>query len=342
MCNNISMTVQLTPEDEARLGRWLDENVQAGVGEPLVVRPLTGGQANLTYQISRGATRLVLRRPPSGAPPDRNRAMRREFTLLGALAETDVPHARARGYCDNPTVLGACFYVMDFVDGWSPASLRRWPAPYDTDPLQRALLAYALVDGAAALARADWKAIGLRDFGRPDSFHERQVDRWLTQFETVRFRDLPGLEQAASWLRGNRPRSWQPGLMHGDYQFHNVMYEHGAPRLAAIVDWELSTIGDPLLDLAWILMSEDWNADIFDLSGMPDHDDLINRYAQASGRDVGDIAYYMVLARFKMAVIMEGVFARSLGDHQSELDVAHFGDIARGLAASAGAMVGRS
>ena len=140
---------------------------------------------------------------------------------------------------------------MGFVDGWSPMSTRRlWPAPFDTDLEARRGLAFQLVEGIALLGNVDWQAKGLADLGRPEGFHERQVDRWTAFLERIKGRELPGFDEAAAWLRAHRPIDYIPGLMHGDYQFANVMFEHGAPaRLAAIVDWEMGTVGDPKLDL---------------------------------------------------------------------------------------------
>jgi hypothetical protein len=213
--------------------------------------------------------------------------MLREYRVLEALRETDVPHTRAVAACDDPSVLGACFYLMEFVDGWSPMSTgRTWPAPFDSDLAARRGLATELVEAIARLSRVDWKARGLDGFGKPDGFHERQVDRWLAHLAAFKIRELPGLEVAADWLRRHKPSTYRPGIIHGDYQFANVMYRHGAPaRMAAIVDWEMATIGDPLLDLGWVLMGwpdpdEDrTSAGYVDYAGMPSRAELMERYA---------------------------------------------------------------
>jgi aminoglycoside phosphotransferase (APT) family kinase protein len=327
--------------DTGRLARFLDEHGLTGDSEPLHLTPLAGGATNQVFRLRRGGDDLVLRMPTSGVP-NAAKSILREARVLGALRGTGVPHAALRATCSDPELLGVPFYVMDHVEGWSPASSDTWPEPFCSDAGLRRELVYELVDGAARLSRVDWVAQGLGDLGRPDGFHERQVDRWLAHLAGFQFRPLPGLDDAAAWLRGHRPRSWQPGIMHGDYQFANVMYAHGTPtRLAAIVDWELSTIGDPLLDLAWVLMSADWNAGKYDLTGMPTDDELIARYRQRSGRSAADIDYYLVLARFKMAIILEGGFARSRHDpahHRAagfgaiSLELAHrAGDMARSL-----------
>ena len=209
---------------------------------------------------------------------------------------------------------------MEFVDGWSPIQEgTTWPEPFGSDLDARRGLAFELVDGIARLARVDWEARGLEGFGKPDGFHERQVDRWLHHLEAVQFRPLPGIDEAAAWLRTHRPRSYRPGIMHGDYQFANVMYRHGAPaRLAAIVDWEMATVGDPLLDLGWVINGwpDDTSAggqgtvSYVDFTGMPSRDELLDAYATASGRPVDEIDYYVILARFKLAIVLEAGYAR--------------------------------
>lgn len=324
--------------NEAALISWLDRNGVPGRNEVLTVTPLSGGMTNLVFRLTRGGHDFVLRMAPGGMSQRAGNTMVREFTVLSALAGTAVPHAHAWALAGETDVLGAPCYLMDFVDGWSPASATQWPPPFDTDAGLRRDLALELVEGAAKLSQVDWEARGLGDFGRPAGFHERQVERWRRQFEDVAFRPLPGLDEAATWLRNNRPASWQPGLMHGDYQFHNVMYAHHAPaRLAAIVDWELCTIGDPLIDLAWILMSRDWNETIFDLSGMPTDAELLAHYERHGGRSTADIDYYLVLARYKMAVILEGGVARSRSDPRHER-AGSYSQLPVNLAAEAGRM----
>jgi aminoglycoside phosphotransferase (APT) family kinase protein len=302
--------------DVRLLDRWLaEQDVHGGDGE-LVVTQISGGSQNQLYELRRGDIRLVLRAAPGHAPPERGRTMLRVYELTRALARTDVPHARAYAACGDPGILGQPFYVMEHVDGWSPMQ-GGWAAPFDTDLGARAGLAVQLVDGIARLARVDWRSLGLDGFGRPDGFHDRQVDRWMSFLARYRFRDLPGLDVAADWLRAHRPRAYEPGIMHGDYQFANVMYGHGAPaRLAAIVDWEMATIGDPLLDLGWALIAwppegDDMTASRYlDYAGMPPRAELLEHYATVSGRPVDDIDYYVILARFKLGIVLEQSVAR--------------------------------
>jgi aminoglycoside phosphotransferase (APT) family kinase protein len=224
-------------------------------------------------------------------------------------------------------VLGRPFYLMGFVDGWSPMDLadRRWPEPFDSDMDTRRQLAYQLAEGIALLSKVDWKAKGLADLGRPDGFHERQVDRWTGFFERIKGREIDGLDTATEWLRSRRPLDFVPGLMHGDYQFANVMYRHGAPaQLAAIVDWEMGTVGDPKLDLAWMVQSWPEHSEspsamsYVDMRGMPSRTEVVDHYAKISGRQVDDLDYYLVLAKWKLAIVLEQGFQRA-GDNEKLL-----------------------
>lgn len=321
------------PVDTVRLVRWMDAGDIGPEGEPVELRALDGGGSNEVFELRRGPLRAVLRRPPRELPEGRNEALAREQRVLLALDGTDVPHPRVLGACDDPSVLGSTFTVMELVDGWSPLDEGGWPAPFDRDPEARRGLAFELVEGIARLAGVDWRARGLDGFGRPEGFHDRQVDRWLAHWEGFRFREIPGLDVAASWLRTHRPRRWSPGILHGDYQFANVMYRHGPPaRLAAVIDWEMATVGDPLLDLGWLLMAwPDPGEDVaellyVDFAGMPSRHELVERYAEVSGRPVDDVDYYVILARFKMAIVLEQGYARHVRGEASNPKVAAFGD----------------
>lgn len=312
--------------DTVRLADWMDNAGLPGKGEPLEVRFLSGGTQNVIYQIRRGEHTCVLRMPPAGAPPGRDQGILREWRIISALDGTEVPHTAAVGVCTDAEVLGRPFYLMGFVDGWSPMDTHaRWPEPFHTDASTRPGLSYQLAEGIALLSKVDWQAKGLGDLGRPDGFHERQVDRWIGFFDRIRNRELPGLGVATDWLRAHRPLDFIPGLMHGDYQFANVMYRHGAPAtMAAIVDWEMGTVGDPKLDLAWMVQS--WPSDTenpqpsemgyVDMRGMPSRDDVVAHYATVSGRQIDDLDYYLVLAKWKLAIVLEQGFARAGDDEK--------------------------
>jgi aminoglycoside phosphotransferase (APT) family kinase protein len=322
--------------DVERLASWMDEAALPGKGEPLEASYVSGGSQNEIYEIRRGDLHAALRIPPPPAPASRDDGILREWRIIEALDGTDVPCTPAIGMCADTSVLGRTFYLMGFVEGWSPMNTDGWPSPFDTDLEARQGPAYQLVEGIALLGNVDWRARGLHDLGRPDGFHERQVDRWTAFLERIRGRDLPGFDVAAAWLREHRPIDFVPGLMHGDYQFANVMFEHGAPaRLAAIVDWEMGTVGDPKLDLGWVVQGwpEDTHAPEIsgqgyaDLYGMPSRDQIVQRYADASGRQVDDLDYYVILARWKLGVVLEQGYQRA-GDDEKLLA---FGPIVLGL-----------
>jgi aminoglycoside phosphotransferase (APT) family kinase protein len=304
--------------DVPRLAAWLGDRIPGG-GEPLTVTRITTGASSELFQLRRGAHVSVLRRPAAGLhnPEAFDRIMLREHQVLSALGTTVVPHPRPLAVCDDPSVLGANFYIMEYIDGFTPKD--PLPAPFDTDVGARRGLGMALVDALADLANVDWKAIGLQGFGKPEGFLERQVSRWYGQLATYRFRDIPGLDPVARWLETNRPEMSPPAIMHGDYQFINVMFHHGAPaRLAAIVDWEQATIGDPLLDLGWLLAG--WTDPgeakarhagyLTAREGLPTRVELAARYAERTGRSLAHLDYYVVLARFKLACVLEGAYAR--------------------------------
>lgn len=331
--------------DPEKLARWMDEKDLPGKGSPVEIRFISGGASNEIFEIKRGDVRMALRRPPRKVPKGRNETMLREYRVLAALKDTDVPHSRVLGVCDDPSLFGACFYVMEFVDGWSCMNIDGWPAPFDEDLEARKGLAYELVDAIAKLGQVDWKAKGLEGFGKPEGFHERQVDRWYAHLDAFQFREIPGLDEAGVWLRAHKPKTYAPGIIHGDYQFANVMYRHGAPaRMAAVVDWEMATVGDPLLDLAWVIMSwpnedEDRsNTGYVDYTGMPSRDELLERYATTSGLPVDEMDYYVILARFKMAVVLEGGYARYVKGGADNPKMAMFGDVVLDMASKAAAL----
>jgi aminoglycoside phosphotransferase (APT) family kinase protein len=327
------------PLDVEKLGAWMDERGLEGAGAPIEYRFVSGGAQNAIYEIRRAGLHAALRIPPPSAPAGRDEGIMREWRITEALEGTDVPHTAAIAACSDTGVLGRTFYLMGFVDGWSPISQKSWPEPFESDLSLRAGLATELVDSLARLSRVDWQAAGLTGLGRPDGFHERQVDRWSGMFAKIKGRELPGYDVAADWLRANKPLDFRPGIMHGDYQFANVLFRHGAPaRLDAIVDWEMGTIGDPKLDLGWML--EGWPEDpshdngsisYVDLKGMPGRAEMIARYGEVSGRQVDDMDYYFILSRWKLGVVIEQGYQRA-GDNPA---LQAFGKVAVDLMARA-------
>ena len=311
--------------DSTSLAAWMDKEGLPGVGLPVESSFISGGSQNEIFEIQRGELHGALRMPPSTAPAPRDEGILREWRIIEALTGTDVPHTEAIAVCRDSSVLGRPFYIMGFVDGWSPMALGGWAAPYDTDPKARRGLAFELIDGIVEMGKVDWQGRGLGDLGRPDGFHDRQVERWTRFLERIKGREIPGYNEATAWLSTHRPLDFVPGVMHGDYQFANVMFRHGTPaRLAAIIDWEMGTVGDPKLDLGWALQgwpeetSAEAGGSYVDLSGMPGRGELLAFYAERSGRQVDDFDYYLVLARWKLAIVLEQGFQRAGGDPKLE------------------------
>lgn len=308
--------------DLPRLTAWMDEQ-QLPAGPVTNAVRLGGGSQNVILRLTKGGRDLVLRRPPVSARRESNETMRREARVLSAIARTNVPHPRLVAACGDETVLGVAFYLMEPVDGFS--AINGMPTLHAGDPAIRHRMGLALVDGAGAIGQVDYLAVGLDGFGKPQQYLERQVARWRSQLEGyARYQgwqgpeSLPGLGVIAEYLDARRPAASKPGIIHGDYSIGNVLYRNDGPEIAAIVDWELATIGDPLIDLGWILAT--WcsqrEVDIGVLKvepfdGFPTAAELIDRYASQSDRDLSSIDWYVVLACFKLAIILEGTFARA-------------------------------
>jgi aminoglycoside phosphotransferase (APT) family kinase protein len=314
-----------TPIEIDRLATWLDSTDLPGKGEPLEHSYVSGGSQNVIFEIRRGDLHGALRVPPPSAPASRDEGIIREWRIIEALNGSDVPHTEAIAVCEDTAVLGRAFYIMGFVNGWSPMNMvdKVWPEPFNSDLEARRGLSFQLAEGIALLSKVDWKAKGLETLGRPDGFHERQVARWTAFLERIKARDIPGLEVASAWLAEHKPLDYIPGLMHGDYQFANVMYKNGAPaQLAAIVDWEMGTVGDPKLDLAWMVQSwpEDTSAaeaatsGYVNMQGMPSRSEVVEHYSKVSGRQVDDLDYYLILAKWKLAIVLEQGFQRAGDD----------------------------
>jgi aminoglycoside phosphotransferase (APT) family kinase protein len=285
---------------------------------------LAGGTQNILLKFDRGARSFVLRRPSRHLRANSNETMGREARVLAALAGTAVPHPALIAACADTTVIGAAFYLMEPVDGFNAADAGL-PALHASDPLLRRRMGFAMVDAIAALASVDVAGVGLSNFGRAEGFLARQVPRWRQQLEGYADcagwpgpRSLPGVEQVGDWLDAHRPAAFVPGLLHGDFHLANVMFRHDGPELAAVVDWELATVGDPLLDLGWLLAtwprpdgSHHTPNRVQPWSGFPLGQELVERYAQRSARDLSAIRWYAVLACYKLAIILEGSHARA-------------------------------
>lgn len=286
---------------------------------PLVASRLGAatGIGNALYDVRRGDRSYVLRRPPAVLNDRSAGDMVREWRILTALEGTPVPHPTPRLLCADAKVIGAPFLIMDRVDGFTPGF--DLPEPFHSDPALRRGIAEAYVDALVDLAAVDWQARGLDGLGRPEGFLERQVPRWLGQLDRYRTRDLPELDFVTGWLERNRPAVGRVGLMHGDYSPFNVMVAPAPPaRLAAVIDWDTGTIGDPLLDIGHLLAR--WTnpgeepvlgQQAGGIEHYPTRAALARRYAERSGSDLSALPYYQCLALFKLAVILEGTYART-------------------------------
>lgn len=307
------------PIDLAALVAWMDAR-GLGSGPIAGLEKLAGGSQNLIVRFDRSAQAYVLRRPPAHPREGSNETMRREARLLGALAQTAVPHPRLIAACDDESVLGAAFYLMEPIDGFNPQN--GLPEGHHAANVQHRM-GLAMMEGLASLHAVDPFAAGLGDFGKWEGFLERQVARWARQLAS--YAETPGwpgpaplgdVAGVARWLEAERPASFVPGILHGDFHLANVMFRHDGPELAAIIDWELATIGDPLIDLGWVLATWPQQADggmlpIAPWNGFPAPAGLVAHYAAHASRGVERIDWYGVFACYKLAILLEGTHARA-------------------------------
>jgi aminoglycoside phosphotransferase (APT) family kinase protein len=303
--------------------RWMDDQ-GLGSGPIQHVSPVSGGTQNVMLRFERDGRPYVLRRGPEHLRARSNDVIRRECRVLRSLSGTAVPHPALIAACDDESVLGdAVFYLMEPVDGFN-ASLAL-PPLHAADAAVRHEMGLRLVDALAELAAVDHEAVGLGDFGKPEGFLERQVPRWLAELASYDdFPEYPGpdigpVDEVAAWLDAHRPTRWTPGILHGDYHAANVMFSPDGPDVVAVVDWEMCTIGDPLLDLGWLLATwelpgapDEFAGPLTRAGGLATADELVKRYAEGSTRDLSAIDWYVVLACFKLGIILEGSHARAL------------------------------
>lgn len=309
--------------DVNQLSQWMDvQGLESGELSEFV--PLTGGTQNLLLRFRRGKRQFVLRRPPLHTNANSAITMQREARILGALASTTVPHSRLIANCDDETILGANFYLMEPVDGYT--AIGKLPASVAGNIEYCHQMGLSMVDAIVSLGAVDYAAIGLSDFGKTDGFLDRQAARWKKQFDSYSRYDgwsgaslAKNVEKIGHWLEQNCPKFFTPGIVHGDYHLGNVMFCHDKPILAAIVDWELCTIGDPLIDLGWLITTwpnSEGKAIVSKLEANPwvgfaTVEEIIDHYAQSSDRDLSQINWYIVLACYKLGILLEGTHARA-------------------------------
>lgn len=304
-----------TPErgvDLGRLASWLRHHVDDDCGD-LQAQVIAGGRSNLTYVLSTGETRWILRRPPLGHVLSTAHDMAREYRVMAALAGSGVPVPRTLALCEDLSVIGATFYVMEKVDGTpyrTAAELR------DLGPDRTRTISQGLVETLARLHQIDPVAVGLADFGRPDGFLERQIRRWRQQLKRSYSRPLPGVDLLHDGLISRVPPPSAARIVHGDYRLDNVLVDDG-DRPAAVIDWEMATLGDPLTDLALLLLYQrlasvigDIVTDVPTAPGFLTEHQLIDHYVSITGGTLPNLDFYLGLAAYKLAGILEGIHFR--------------------------------
>ena len=301
------------------LQRFFDEAL--GGSTEVTATPLVGGGSCEAFAIDRGAEHWVLRRAPRHVNVASAHDVLREYKILDAIKEEPVAIARPIISCDDPSVFGAPFFVMQRIDG--SAILTHVPEQWAATPESQGRALEELIDALVAIHGVDWRACGLGELAHIGEYLPHQITRWLAQLASYESRELPDAIRIAEWLDAHRPPDQPSALCHGDYKLDNVLFApESPPRLAAVVDWEMAGIGDPLVDLAWALIfhpGPDGTIHLgtskdpkFAVEALPDRGQLIARYAQKSARDTDSIGWYDVFARWKLAIALEGSYAKFL------------------------------
>ena len=300
--------------DEAALTAWMEANV-AGFTGPLTYAKFAGGQSNPTYRVDSPSGRYVLRRKPAGKLLPSAHAVDREYRLIAGLHPTGFPVAKPYGLCTDDGVIGTMFYVMGFADG---RNLWDGMLP-DYAPAERTRVYHAMGDTLAALHNTDYAAAGLGDYGKPGNYFARQVERWTKQYRMSETEHMPEVERLIEWLPRTVPEQTRTSIVHGDYRIDNMILHPTEPRVIAVLDWELSTLGDPLADFSYFLMS--WVAQPEGRSGVmgrtgpetgiPTMEEMVERYCAATGRDgLPDLNWYFAYNLFRLTGIIQGIKKR--------------------------------
>ena len=315
------VTGTLDAQATAAVSGWIREQ---GLGSGITsVEPLAGGSQNVVVRLRVDDRTLVLRRPPPHPRPNSDRTMQREIAVLQTLAGSDVPHPRIIAACEDLGVRGVVFYLMEDVYGFNPGNEIAPAYVHDASMRRRVGLNYA--GDVARLGRAGWEGSPLEAWKRPGSFLERQVPQWRSSVAAYRGQEgyewdsLPGVDELCDWLEANQPDGYTPGIVHGDIHLNNTMLRRQAPEVAAFVDWEMCTVGDPLLDLGWMLVC--WPLDpnplgsaghLAELGGLASRAELLEAYLAAGGQPTGHLDWYLALACLKLGVVIEGTWVRYL------------------------------
>ncbi len=325
--------------DTKTLGNYLAEHI-AGFSGPLSAEKFAGGQSNPTFKLTAGNQAYVLRRKPPGELLKSAHAVDREFRVISALRDTDVPVPKTYLLCEDEAVIGSMFYVMEYMEGrilWDPL------LPEAADNEERSAIYDAMNQTMAALHNVNVDAVGLADFGRPGNYFERQLGRWSKQYRASQTRRIEAMETLMPWLVANMPADdGAISLVHGDYRLDNMMFHPTEPRVIALLDWELSTIGHPLADLAnqcmaWMLPREGRIKGLAGIDrhslGIPTDEAYIARYCERTGRDgIDNWNFYMIFSLFRLAAILQGIVKRAQIGTASNAEADSSGDTVGQLA----------
>lgn len=311
--------------DEARLAAFLSERLP-GFAAPMTVRQFEGGQSNPTFLIETGAGRYVLRKKPPGTLLPSAHLVAREYRVMSALKDTGVPVPAMHLLCEDDSLIGTHFYVMSHIDG----RVFRDPALPGIAPADRAAIYDAMNDVLARLHAVDWRAAGLADFGKPENYVGRQTIRWTRQYRASQTEEIPAMDRLIDWLPANMPADDAVTIAHGDFRLENLIFHPTEPRVMAVLDWELSTLGHPLSDVAYNCMTYHIPAEGLSFPGLggldvaslgiPTEPDYVAAYCLRTGRDsIPDWPFFLAFSLFRMAAILQGVYARALqGNAASE------------------------
>jgi aminoglycoside phosphotransferase (APT) family kinase protein len=322
--------------DHAALGAYLHAQGRPFTGD-LKVAQFAGGQSNPTYLVTAGTHRYVLRRKPPGALLPSAHAVDREYKIMRALADSGVPVPNVFALCEDPAIIGTAFFLMEYVQGRV-----FWDATLPgIEPAERATLYDELNRVIAALHAVDYQAVGLGDYGRPGNYLKRQIDRWTRQYRAAATEPMDAMERLIDWLPAHVPGSDETTVVHGDYRIDNVIFHPTEPRILAVLDWELSTLGHPLADFAYHVMAWRVTAEEFrgikgiDLAqfGIPDEAAYVQAYCRRTGRvSIDDWDYYLAFNMFRMAAILQGILARAIQGNAASPEALATGQRARPMA----------
>ncbi len=319
-----------------RLVAWMAANVE-GFRGPLEVEQFRGGQSNPTFRLTAGGKRYVLRRKPPGKLLPSAHAVDREYRVITALGQTDVPVAQSHALCLDEGVIGTTFYIMDYVEGrvfWDPTLPELTPA-------QRGAVYDAMNDVIARLHKVDYAKIGLADFGKPGNYFGRQIDRWTKQYRASETETIEAMDRLIAWLPQNLPPDDETAIVHGDFRLDNIIFHPTEPRILAVLDWELSTLGNPLGDFSYHMMTWELGPEAYrglggkDLKtlGIPTKEDYRDGYCRRTGRGpIPHWDFYMAYNMFRLAAILQGIMGRVVEGTAANLRARESGARARALA----------